>query len=105
MLPSLRDTLPVAVQQAMAAGRAVISTQVGGIPGLVDEGRTGYLVDPSAVAPLAEAMLRVLRDDAHAAALGAAARREAEARFRLRGVVDRTIAFYVRVLAKTATRS
>ncbi len=100
VLPSLRETLPVAVQQAMAAGRAVIATRVGGIPGLVDEGRTGYLVDPSAVAPLARALTRVLGDASHAAALGSAARSEAEARFRLRGVVDRTLAFYRRVLAE-----
>lgn len=101
-LPSLRETLPVVVQQAMAAGRAVVSTRVGGIPGLVAEGRTGYLAPPGDAAALAAALDRILGDDAHAAALGAAARQEAEARFRLRGVVDRTLAFYRRVLAETA---
>ena len=102
VLPSLRETLPVVVGQAMAAGRAVVATRVGGVPGLVDEGRTGYLADAGDVPQLTAALSRVLGDDTHAASLGANARHEAEARFRLRGVVDRTVAFYRRVLTGAA---
>lgn len=62
------------VLEAMACGRCVIASRVGGIPELVDDGRTGLLVPPEQADALAQAMLRVAADAPLRARLGAAAR-------------------------------
>jgi glycosyltransferase involved in cell wall biosynthesis len=50
------------VMEAMASGKPVIATQIGGMPDLVDDGKTGFLVAPGEVAPLASAMQHLLDD-------------------------------------------
>jgi colanic acid/amylovoran biosynthesis glycosyltransferase len=56
VLPSFAEGLPVVVMEAMALGRPVITTYVAGIPELVRDGQTGWLVAAGDVAGLAEAM-------------------------------------------------
>jgi glycosyltransferase involved in cell wall biosynthesis len=77
-LPSRRDNFPIALLEAMAAGKAVVAARAGGIPELV--GRAGLLVPPGDPAALARGLSRVLGDAALRRRLGAAARRRA-ARF------------------------
>lgn len=59
---SLREGLPKTVLEGMAAGKAVIGTNVGGVPAVIDDGVTGLLVPPSDPAPMAAAMKRFLDD-------------------------------------------
>ena len=75
------EGLPVAIIEALAMGRPVITMRVGGIPELVEDGVTGALVEPGDTAALAVAVLRVLaeRDQMGAAARAAATRFGAEA--------------------------
>ncbi len=54
--PSLMEGLPVVLMEAMAQGRAVISTYIAGIPELVEAGRTGWLVPAGEIDSLAAAM-------------------------------------------------
>jgi glycosyltransferase involved in cell wall biosynthesis len=54
--PSLMEGLPVVLMEAMAQGRAVISTYIAGIPELVEAGRTGWLVPAGEIESLAAAM-------------------------------------------------
>ena len=54
--PSLMEGLPVVLMEAMAQGRAVISTYIAGIPELVEAGRTGWLVAPGEIDSLADTM-------------------------------------------------
>jgi glycosyltransferase involved in cell wall biosynthesis len=61
VLPSFAEGLPVAFMEALALGRPVVTTFVGGIPELVEPGVTGWLVPAGAVDPLAEAIREVLR--------------------------------------------
>jgi colanic acid/amylovoran biosynthesis glycosyltransferase len=61
VLPSLMEALPVVLMEAMAIGRPVVSTYVGGIPELVRPGIDGWLVPASGVAELAEAIESLLR--------------------------------------------
>jgi glycosyltransferase involved in cell wall biosynthesis len=60
--PSLTDNMPNSVLEALASGVPVVSTSVGGVPYLLEHGRTGLLVEPAQPAALAEAAARVLGD-------------------------------------------
>jgi glycosyltransferase involved in cell wall biosynthesis len=77
VLPSRNEGQPMAVLEAMAHGLCVVASEVGGIPELVDDGRSGLLVPPDDVEALAAALRKVLADDGLRAALGAAARERA----------------------------
>jgi len=61
VLPSFAEGLPVVIMESLALGRPVISTTVAGIPELVRDGTSGWLVPPGAVGPLADAMREALR--------------------------------------------
>jgi glycosyltransferase involved in cell wall biosynthesis len=67
------DPLPGVVREAMAVGRAVVATDVGGNPDMVEDGRTGILVPPGDAAALCRAMSRLAGDAALRERLGAAA--------------------------------
>lgn len=75
------EGLPIAIQEAMASGAVVISTRHAGIPDAVVEGDTGFLVDEGDLDGYAEALRRVLGDDALRTRLAAAARLRAETTF------------------------
>ncbi|WP_330455747.1 glycosyltransferase family 4 protein [Streptomyces sp. NBC_00820] len=76
VLPTSYDSFPTVLVEAMASGRPVVTTPVGGIPGLVRDGENGLLVEPDDADGLRDALGRVLDDDALAGRLGAAARTE-----------------------------
>jgi colanic acid/amylovoran biosynthesis glycosyltransferase len=60
VLPSFTENMPVAIMEAMARGRPVISTYTGGIPELVQAGKTGWLVPAGDEIALAQAMREAL---------------------------------------------
>ncbi len=93
------DALSRVVLEAMAAGRPVVGTAVGGTPELIADGETGLLVprhDPTA---LAGAIGRLLDDPALAARMGAAARKRVETHFSPEASVGRLLALYAAVRA------
>ncbi len=61
--PSLADNMPISILEALASGVPVVSTDVGGIPFLVEDGKTALLVPPRDPERMAEAMLHVLSDE------------------------------------------
>jgi glycosyltransferase involved in cell wall biosynthesis len=69
-LPSLSEGLPRVLLEAMAAGRPVIASRVGGIPEIVEDGVTGFLVPPGDDAALAERILWVVEHAQEATAMG-----------------------------------
>jgi glycosyltransferase involved in cell wall biosynthesis len=69
------DALSRVIVEAMAAGRAVVATRVGGSPELVIDGRTGVLVERGDPGGLAAALISLLLDARRRAELGAAAQR------------------------------
>ena len=77
-LPSRAEGLGRVVVEAMCRGRAVVGGNAGGIPDLVEDGTTGFLVPPGDAHALADGLVRVLRDRAEAERLGAAARARGE---------------------------
>lgn len=76
--PSLTEGMPLAVMEAMACGKPVVATRVGGTPDIVSDGETGFLFSPGDVDALAEGIIRILRDRVRAEAMGRRAREWAE---------------------------
>ena len=72
------DNTPISVMEAMAAGLCVVSTNVGGLPYLLDDGRDALLVPPDDDAAMAAALRRILSDAKLAQELAAHARRKVE---------------------------
>lgn len=81
VLPSLREGLPLAVLEAMAAGVPVCATAVGGVPEALDGGACGVLVAPGDAPGLADALRRLLRSPDEAGRWAAAARARVRARY------------------------
>ena len=73
-VPSRREGYGVVAREAMAYGRPVVATAVGGLEDAIEDGQTGVLVPPGNVAALRSALERLLSDAELRQALGAAAR-------------------------------
>ena len=74
VLPTTSDTLPIAVIEAMFAGKAIVSTRCGGIPELIQHQKTGLLAEPGNVKELADCLLQLVRDRRLVKQLGHSAR-------------------------------
>lgn len=98
-LPSLQQGIGTIMLEAMALGRPVIGTRVGGVYRVIRDGETGLLVPPSDSVRLAERMIELLDDPERARAIGAAAQAEVRQEFSVEQMVQRTAALYREVLA------
>jgi len=92
--PSHEEGFSNTILEAMAAGKAVVATRVGGNPEAVIDGETGILVPPRDPAALSAAMLSLLRDPARALEMGAAGRRRVVERFSLGKMVREIESLY-----------
>jgi len=81
LLPSRDEGLPIAILEAMAAGRAIVATPVGAIPDAIEDGVTGLVVPPGDAGALASALDRLIGDPALRQRLGDAARTRFEQAF------------------------
>jgi glycosyltransferase involved in cell wall biosynthesis len=81
VLPSFAEGVPVVLMEAMAAGRPVITTQIAGVPELVENGESGHLVPPGDAAALANAIDAVLSDPDARMRMGHAGREKVRAEF------------------------
>ncbi|MDX2199842.1 MAG: glycosyltransferase family 4 protein [Phycisphaerae bacterium] len=98
-LCSFEETSPVSIAEAMTLGKPAIATRVGGVPSLVDDGRTGILVNYGDVEAIAAALRALLSDAARRRQFGAAAREIAERRFRPAAAAAEAMAAYREVIA------
>jgi glycosyltransferase involved in cell wall biosynthesis len=106
VLPSVwPENAPLVVLEAMAHGRPVIASSIGGIPELVRDGGTGLLVAPGDVRELRDAMIRLTGDGGLAAELGLAGRRRVEAEHAPAAHVQRTLALYARARDTASERA
>jgi glycosyltransferase involved in cell wall biosynthesis len=83
VLSSASEGLPLSIEEAMAAGLPVVASAVGGVPEIVVDGETGFLVPPGDSERLAEALRLLLADPGLRRRMGAAARARAETLFDL----------------------
>jgi len=93
VLPSYTEGMPNVVMEAMACGLPTISTTVGGLPDGIGDSEGAILVEPQAVQPLAEAMLRVSGDKSLQDKMSRAARQTAEQKFGLENNVKKTLVY------------
>jgi glycosyltransferase involved in cell wall biosynthesis len=96
---SLEEGFGIAALEAMAAGLPVVATRVGGVPELVKDGETGWLVPRGDVQALAARLRALLLDPDRRFTMGAAARARAEADFSVEQMVANISAAYDDVLA------
>jgi glycosyltransferase involved in cell wall biosynthesis len=81
VMPSLEEGFPVAALDAMAVGLPVVATRVGGVPELIEDGKTGWLVPPRDVEALASRLRVLLCNPELRANVGAAAHAHVSTRF------------------------
>lgn len=96
---SLAEGLPMSLVEAMAAGLPVVATAVGGVPELVEDQVTGYLVPPRSPEALAEALTSVLTDPQKRRQMGEAAQRKSLERHHPSNVARRHEELYLKLLA------
>lgn len=96
------EAMPLAVMEAMASGLPVIATRVGGVPDMIDQGESGWLVAPGDFDDIAQRLQQVLATPAELARMSAAARRRAVEKMALSDCVERMATLMLR-LAPTRT--
>ncbi len=87
VLPSLSEPFGRTIIEAMACGKPVVATNVGGIPEIVDDGKTGILVAPKNGKVISDAAVKILSDDRLAASMGAAGKKRVEDKFNIEAQV------------------
>jgi glycosyltransferase involved in cell wall biosynthesis len=98
LVPSMVENAPLVVSEGMAAGKAVVAFPAGGIPEMIDDGKSGLLAPMGDWETLADQIALLLDDDAKKRDVGEAARETAEQRFRLSVSVSKTLDYYRSVL-------
>jgi glycosyltransferase involved in cell wall biosynthesis len=100
VLPSLWEGLPLSMVLAMGAGLPIVATRVAGIPEVVDDGRTGLLVEPRDSDALGVALARLLRDPELRRRIGEDAKAAVLPRFGVDRYIDSVAALYDRLLVQ-----
>jgi len=98
VLPSLYEGLPLAILEAMAAGKAVVATAVGGVAEAVLDGVTGVLVAPRDPSALAKTIRTLVADPLLAHRMGAAGRSRVQREFSSAAMVQEVMRVYEEVL-------
>ena len=94
LLPSQSESFGLSALEALASGVPVIASRVGGLPEVVRDGETGWLLPVGDVEAMAEAAIALLRDDARWRAVSTAAAADARKRFALDDIVSQYEALY-----------
>jgi glycosyltransferase involved in cell wall biosynthesis len=100
VLPSANEGTPVVAIEALASGRPVVATRVGGVPDVVTDGEDGILVSPEDVAGLTDALASLALDPELRARLGGAGRERVVPRYRVERLVDDVDELYRELLSE-----
>jgi N-acetyl-alpha-D-glucosaminyl L-malate synthase BshA len=102
LLPSELESFGLAALEAMACEVVPIVTRVGGLPEVVEEGKTGFLADVGDVDTMARHAIDLLNDDSRLKAMGKACRESARDRFSASKIIPQYEDFYRRVLERSS---
>jgi glycosyltransferase involved in cell wall biosynthesis len=105
VLTSASEGTPVTIIEALAAGRAVVATNVGGVPDVVDEGETGFLVRPGDTHALAERLELLARDPGRRTEMGREGRERMLSRYAVERLVDDVDGLYRELLDVSSATS
>jgi glycosyltransferase involved in cell wall biosynthesis len=97
-LPSFAESAPMVIAQAMAAGKPVVATCVGGIPEMIEDGETGRLCEPGQPGQLADCLEALLRKDDTRRRMGQKAHAVAMRRYHPDAVARATLEVYRKVI-------
>jgi glycosyltransferase involved in cell wall biosynthesis len=97
-LPYIEASQSAVVPVAYSFAKPVVATTVGGLPEAVEDGKTGLLVPPRDERRLAEAVIKLLEDEALRKSLGAAGKRKLDRESSPEAVAERTLAVYERAM-------
>jgi glycosyltransferase involved in cell wall biosynthesis len=100
VLPSLSEGMPLSLLEAMAAGVPPVATRVGGVPEVIEDGKTGILVPPEDRHALAKGIATLLEDRPLAKKMGESAREVVTRRFSLTAMVQAYREIYASLLRK-----
>jgi len=92
--PSIDEALGISILEAMAAGKPVVATRLGGIPEIVNQGETGLLIQPKNPMALSKAILKLATDRKLAQRMGRAGRLRVAKRFGIQNMIKKTEALY-----------
>ena len=98
VLPSFAESAPMVISQALCAGLPVVSTQVGGIPEMVENGVTGFLVEPDNVGALTEALSLLIENPRLRKEMGIAARSVGFSRYHPQSIAAATLSAYKQII-------
>jgi len=98
ILPSYAENMPLSILEAMAARVPVVSTRVGAIPEILDEGEVGLLIDPGDWKGLAQSIIHLLDNPSLAESLGTLGSEKARATWDVQRVADELDGLYSEVL-------
>ncbi len=99
-LVSLEENSPMCIEEAMAAGLPIVASNCCGMPYMVSDGESGFLVDPSDPQDIAWRLGQLFSDDGLRASMGSAAHRTAYQRFHPTVVARRTVEVYKRAIGE-----
>jgi glycosyltransferase involved in cell wall biosynthesis len=102
VLPSRSEGLPVVLLEALAVGRPIVATAVGGVPDLLTHGRTALLIPPHSADAVAEGVSRLIADPGLAGRLAEAGARHVRAHYSPQHAARRMAAIYRTVVAERA---
>lgn len=98
VLFSRQENSPTIIAQAMASGKPVVASRVGGVPEMVDDGETGFLIESGDEVALSDRLQTLLKDDDLSMRMGARANEVARQRFMPSEVAARTVEAYRQAL-------
>lgn len=104
LLPSLQENAPMAIEEAMAAGVPIVTSNRCGMPHMVQEGRSGFLIEPQDHAQIADRLDRLLASPDLCKQMGEAARSWAMQHYHPRQIANQTREVYHRALGQPARR-
>lgn len=100
VLPSIQETAPMALMQAMAIGKPVVATQVGGVSSMIEHGVTGFLVPSHDMDAFSSYIIQLLANQELRRWIGKRAHQFARQNFSADKVAEKTVKVYQEILKK-----